>query len=78
MNFAMYSLSGAAPTGVRVSPGCLFNTLNTQGLLLTMGIQYVGNSWLGRTLWEGIPEGTWRYHIFTFVNRYKLQRYQAG
>ena len=52
------------PQGMRVSPGCLFNTLSTQCLLLTMGTQYVGNSCLDHTLWEGVPEGTWKYHSF--------------
>ena len=78
MNFVMYSFSGAAPTGIRVSLGCLFYTLSTQGLLLAIGTQYVGNTWLDLTLWEGIPQGTQMYHIFKFVKRYKVQRYQAG
>ena len=74
MNFVMYSFSGAALTGMGVSPGWPFNSLSTQGLLLTMDTQYVGNSCLDHTLWEGVPEGTWRYHIFSFVKRYKLPK----
>ena len=42
-----------AHNGMRVSPGCLFNTLSTQGLLLTLSTQYVENSWLDHTLWMG-------------------------
>ena len=38
---------------MRVSPGCLFNTLSIQGLLLTLATQYVENSWLDHTLWRG-------------------------
>ena len=36
-----------AHNGMRVSPGYLFNTLSTQGLLLTLSTQYVQNSWMG-------------------------------
>ena len=57
-----------AHNSMRVSPGCLFNTLSTQGLLLTMSTQYVENSWLDHTLWRGFPRGPGG----------KLQRYQAG
>ena len=47
----------SGPQCMRVSPGCLFNTLSKQGLLLTLATQYVENSWLDHTLWRGFLRG---------------------
>ena len=74
----MYSFSGAAPTGMRVIPGCLFNTLSTQGLLLAWVLSMLEiHGWTilcGKGFLRDLEE-----HIFTFCEKVQtLKVYQVG